>query len=57
VFIDVKSFLINFIAFCDELTVTVNNGKTANVVYLDFSKIFNAISRTCLLPNYQGMVG
>lgn len=56
-FIDVKSFLINFIAFCDELTVTVNNGKTANVVYLDFSKFFNAISRTCLLPNYQGMVG
>lgn len=56
-FNEVKSFLINFIASCDELTITVSSGKAVNVVYLNFSKTFNTISRTFLLPNYQDMAG
>lgn len=47
--IKMKSCLTNLISFYDEITVPVDEGRAADVVYLDFSKTFNSVSLKILL--------
>ncbi|XP_054660906.1 olfactory receptor 14C36-like [Grus americana] len=44
-----RSFLINLISFYDKVTHLVDEGKTVDVVYPDFSKAFDTISQSILL--------
>jgi len=44
-----KSCLTNLIALCDSVTSWVDEGRTVDVVYLDFSKAFNTVSHNTLL--------
>jgi len=44
-----KSCLTNLIAFDDDMTNWVDEGRAVDVVYLDFSKAFNTISHNILL--------
>lgn len=39
-----KSCFINIIGFYDELTSLADEGRTANIAYLDFGKAFNTIT-------------
>lgn len=45
----VKSCLMNLIAFCDEMTSSVDEGRAVDVVYLDFSKAVGTISHNILI--------
>ncbi|GAB0180839.1 mitochondrial enolase superfamily member 1 [Grus japonensis] len=44
-----RSCLTNLISFYDKVTHLMDEGKAVHVVYLDFSKAFNAISHSILL--------
>ncbi|KAK4807164.1 hypothetical protein QYF61_024284 [Mycteria americana] len=44
-----RSCLTNLISFYDKVTRLVDEGKAVDVVYLDFSKAFNTVSRSILL--------
>lgn len=42
-FVKGKSRLTNLIAFYDEVTASVNEGRAMDIVYIDFSKAFRLI--------------
>lgn len=48
-FTKVRACLTNLMSFYDKLTHLVDEGKTADVLYLDFSKAFDTISYSILL--------
>ena len=41
--------MTNLISFYDQVTHLVEEGKAADVVYVDFSKAFNTVSHSILL--------
>jgi len=43
-FVTGRSFLTSLISFYDQMTCLVDDGKSVNIVCLDFSKAFNTIS-------------
>ncbi|GAB0204598.1 mitochondrial enolase superfamily member 1 [Grus japonensis] len=48
-FVKGRSCLTNLISFYDKVTCLVDEGKAVDVVYLDFSKVFDTISHSILL--------
>ncbi|PKU41248.1 rna-directed dna polymerase from mobile element jockey-like [Limosa lapponica baueri] len=48
-----KSCLTNLIAFYDDMTGWMDEGRAVDVVYLDFSKAFDAVSHNILTGNLR----
>ena len=44
-----RSCLANLISFYDPVTRLVDEGKAVDVLYLDFSKVFDTVSQSILL--------
>ena len=49
-----RSCLTNLISFYDWVTSLVDEGRTVDVVYLDFSKAFDTVSQRLLLGKLAG---
>jgi len=51
-----SSCLTNLISFYDQVTRLVDEGKTVDVVYLEFSKVFGTVPHSILLEKLSSHV-
>ena len=49
-----RSCLTNLLVFLDKVTTTVNEGHSADVIYLDFAKAFDKVPHQRLLQKLEG---